>query len=49
MTKGFKPSFTITHRITAALTGIERASGFLEAATLSEAWVREMLCRALVR
>jgi Fic family protein len=48
MTKGFKPSFTITNRITAALTRIERARGFLEAATLSEAWVREMGRRALI-
>lgn len=48
MTKGFKPSFRITNRITAALTRIERARGFLEAATLSEAWVREMGRRALI-
>jgi Fic family protein len=48
MTVGFKPSFTITNRITAALTRIERARGFLEAATLSEAWVREMGRRALI-
>jgi hypothetical protein len=32
----FTPKFTITNRITAALTRIERARGFLEAATLSE-------------
>jgi len=31
------------------LTAIERARGFLEAATLSEAWIREMGHRALVR
>ena len=48
MTKSFKPVFTITNRITAGLTHIERARGFLEAATLSEAWVREMGRRALV-
>ena len=48
MTKGFKPSFTITNRVTAALTRIERARGFLEAAMLSEAWVREMGHRALI-
>jgi hypothetical protein len=30
------------------LTRIERARGFLEAATLSEAWVREMGRRALI-
>ena len=43
-----KPSFTITNPITAALTRIERARGFLEAATLSEDWIREMGERALV-
>ncbi len=48
MTKSFKPIFTITNRITAGLTRIERARGFLEAATLSEEWVREMGRRALV-
>lgn len=41
MTKTFKPIFTITNQITAGLTRIERARGFLEAATLSEVWVRE--------
>ena len=46
--KGFEPKFTITNRITAGLTRIERARGFLEAATLSENWVREMGNRALV-
>jgi Fic family protein len=48
MTKGFHPTFTITYRITAGLTRIERARGFLEAAALSEAWVREMGRRALI-
>lgn len=48
MTKIFKPIFTITNLITAGLTRIERARGFLEAATLSEAWVREMGRRALI-
>ncbi len=48
MTKSFKPIFTITNRITAGLTRIERARGFLEAATLSAAWVREMGRRALI-
>lgn len=48
MTKDFKPIFTITNRITAGLTHIERARGFLQAATLSEAWVREMGRRALI-
>lgn len=46
--KGFEPKFGITNRITAGLTHIERARGFLEAATLSEAWVREMGRRALI-
>ena len=44
----FEPSFTVTHAITADLTRIERARGFLEAATLSEDWIREMSERALV-
>ena len=48
MTKTFKPKFTITNRITSGLTRIERARGFLEAATLSEDWVREMGRRALL-
>jgi Fic family protein len=48
MTKNFNPIFTITNSITAGLTRIERARGFLEAATLSENWVREMGNRALV-
>jgi len=48
MTKGFNPAFTITNRITSGLTQIERARGFLEAATLSESWVREMGRRALI-
>ena len=48
MTKSFKPTFNITNRITAGLTRIERARGFLEAATLSDAWVREMGRRALI-
>ena len=46
--KGLEPKFSITNRITAGLTHIERARGFLEAATLSEAWVREMGRRALI-
>jgi len=49
MRRGFHPSFTITNRIAAGLTHIERARGFLEATTLSEAWVREMGRRALIR
>ncbi|MFH1313088.1 MAG: Fic family protein [Candidatus Eisenbacteria bacterium] len=45
---GFQPVFTITNSITTALTRIERARGFLEAATLSEDWIRAMGARALV-
>ena len=48
MTKTFKLIFTITNRITSGLTRIERARGFLEAATLSEDWVKEMGRRALI-
>jgi Fic family protein len=44
----FAPSFTVTNRITTDLTRIERARGFLEAAKLSEAWIRQMGERALV-
>jgi Fic family protein len=44
----FEPSFTITNAITAGLTTIERARGFLQAATLSEEWVRRMSQRALL-
>jgi Fic family protein len=46
--KSFHPTLTITNRITSGLTIIERARGFLEAATLSEAWVREKGHRALI-
>ncbi|GHT08233.1 cell division protein Fic [Planctomycetales bacterium] len=38
----FSPIFTITNSIAAALTRIERARGFLDAATLSEYWLRSM-------
>jgi len=44
----FNPKFTITSDITAALTKIERARGFLDAAKLSEDWVHAMSERALV-
>lgn len=44
----FEPRFTITNAITRDLTAIERARGFLEAATLSEDWVRRMSQRALL-
>jgi Fic family protein len=42
------PRFTISNAITAGLTAIERARGFLEAATLSEEWTRRMSQRALL-
>jgi len=45
----FSPRFTITNRITAALTLVERARGFLDAAKLSEDWISEMQARALLR
>jgi Fic family protein len=44
----FAPRFTITNTITAGLTAIERARGFLEAATLSDAWLERMSQRALL-
>jgi Fic family protein len=46
--KNFKPVFTITNSITAGLTRIERARGFLEGASLSENWLRENERRALI-
>ena len=42
------PRFIITNRMTAGLTQIERARGFLEAALLSEDWVENMRSRALL-
>jgi len=45
----FTPKFTITHRMTAAITRIERARGFLEAARLSDDWVRDMGNAALIK
>ena len=44
----FAPLFTVTNPITAALTRVERARGFLEAAKLSEEWIRRMGERALI-
>lgn len=44
----FTPKFTITNAIAAALTKIERARGFLDAAKLSEDWISKMQDRALV-
>lgn len=45
----FNPKFTITNRMTAAITQIERARGFLEAAMLSDDWVKEMGNQALIK
>lgn len=47
MNETFKPRFTITNSITDALTHIERARGFLDAAIVSEAWIKEMSNQAL--
>ena len=44
----FTPHFIITNAITAALTEIERARGFLEAATLADEWVDAMRSRAFL-
>jgi Fic family protein len=46
---GFNPKFTITNRMTSAITRIERARGFLEAARLSDDWVRDMGNQALIK
>lgn len=48
MTSAFQPQFTITNRMTQAITRIERARGFLEAAQLSADWVREVSEQALI-
>ncbi|MFA6291585.1 MAG: Fic family protein [Victivallales bacterium] len=45
---GLAPKFTITNEIANALTTIERARGFLDAATLSEDWIGRMSKRALL-
>lgn len=44
----FAPRFTITNAVAAGLTVIERARGFLDAATLSDAWIARMSQRALL-
>ena len=44
----FVPRFSITNRIAAALTDIERARGFLDAATLSDAWIHAMQSTAFL-
>lgn len=43
-----KPRFTISYTITDGLARIERARGFLEAAQLSDSWLRRMSERALL-
>ena len=42
----FTPKYSITDAITRGLTDIERARGFLQAASLSETWIRAMAKRA---
>lgn len=42
------PPFTNTNTMTNGLAQIERERGFLEAAQLSEAWIRRMSERALL-
>lgn len=44
----FHPKFVITNQMISAITKIERARGFLEAAHLSDDWIRDMGNRALV-
>ena len=44
----FEPHSTVSHASMADLTRVERARGFLEAAALSEDWIRQMGERALV-
>ena len=44
----FKPRFTITNATALALTKIERARGFIDAAKLSEEWITGMQARALI-
>lgn len=44
----YKPEFTITNKIQSALTKIERARGFLDAAKLSDDWISGMRARAFI-
>ena len=44
----FAPRFTITNTITAGLTAIERARGFMDAAKLSQTWLERMSQQALL-
>lgn len=43
-----EPKFTITNAILSALTQIENARGFLNAAVLSESWIRSLQDKALI-
>lgn len=45
----FNPKFTIANRMAAAITQIELVRGFLEAARLSDDWVRDMGNKALIK
>ena len=47
--EAFKPKFTISNRMTSDITQIERARGFLEAAQLSDDWVRDMGNKAFIK
>ena len=44
----FAPNFSITRPIAGALSQIERARGFIDAAKLSESWIESMRSRALL-
>ena len=44
----FSPRFSITNAIAAAITEIERARGFLDAASLSDDWLDSMRSRAFL-
>ena len=44
----FIPTFITTHSITADLVKIERTSGFLEAARLSDEWIAKMQAKTLI-
>jgi len=48
MASGFEPFFSITHNIMADITAIERARGFMDAASLSEDWIRRVSQNALL-
>lgn len=43
-----EPKFTITNEIAQALSAIERARGFLTAATLSADWIKDMQSKAFI-